>query len=363
MKHGRLSLVLASAVILKVWLQVAHCEILSTEQWSIAINSDIFAVPCVDEQTIYTGTRAGELIAIDLDGHVKWKRLMDFSEFTSATIDDDGTVYVPTRKGFCSVERDGAMRLFQLGSQSSPVSIGKDVLYATSVGSLFALSRNGALLWKVKLTEGWITPAIVGGGRVYSVAGGTLCAVNLDGAVLWRYQAEGWPLGTQPVLGSGRIIYFASGSAIYAIREDGTLKWRYQAERTIFSSPVVSSTGAIFFGDLGGNFYALSAGGDKLWQYKTPNIINSTATINSQGRVYVGSGDQCYAFSKDGRLLWTQKTGKLTDTAFVLSDAGKLYISNFYGVLHSIDVASGPDHNAWPVWRHNPRGTASIGAE
>ena len=183
-----------------------------TRKWAFGFDNPYelsFATPAIDVSgVIYITSEAfvgiSKIYAIDPDGSLKWKYEVEGARPVRASpaIGEDGTIYIATK----AISKEIPSRVIALapdGSElwhldiptihetpddvySSP-TVGADgtIYFGAETGWLYAVSREGTLIWDHKLIGiNWSGPAIIDDGTLY-VAGiddgmiytGALCAV------------------------------------------------------------------------------------------------------------------------------------------------------------------------------------------
>ena len=89
---------------------------------------------------------------------------------TIPVMDDDGTIYVSSRLGDLVALRDGELLWTLTGSGFSDVLIDRNnrLFVCSESGDLYALSKEGMVLWRVDLGERLVSsPILDQNGRCY----------------------------------------------------------------------------------------------------------------------------------------------------------------------------------------------------
>jgi hypothetical protein len=138
----------------------------------------------------------------------------------------DGTVYVPLGSGVTAVGSDGKRRW--TWRSSVPVyslALGRQgEIYALSEKTVYALGRDGALLWESAIETGPSAHLLVGqGGAIYVQTRGYLYRLTDTGVAKWRFKLD-HPAGTPAETESG-LILTQDGPKLYAIKPSGDLAW------------------------------------------------------------------------------------------------------------------------------------------
>ena len=140
--------------------------------WTYDAGESIDSSAAIADGTVYVGTYAGELLAIDLEtGTPRWTyQTGDFGIGESSPAVADGTVYIGDLSGVLhavSVQDGTARWTFQTDGEirSSPVLVGDHVLIGSYDGYLYGLSaRTGELAWQLE-TNNYVhaTPSVADG--------------------------------------------------------------------------------------------------------------------------------------------------------------------------------------------------------
>lgn len=153
------------------------------------------------------------------DGSIKWKSMLNgssnlYAETTSATLADDGTVYlgvsfVDQRKGY-----------------------------------LYAFDKDGTHKWRVQLdgTHVRSDPTIGKDGTIYVAAfwGYNLYAVNPDGTIKWTYPTAGGISASVSI--NYDAIYFGTTwghGSLYALNFDRSLRWKHDLYPAAYPTPIL----------------------------------------------------------------------------------------------------------------------------
>ena len=236
----------------------------------------------IDGDTLYIGTRAGDVRALDVaNGFTKW-----------------------------SFELQGDDKL--RGVYGAP-AVTEDAIYVGGYDSiLYALSHSGDLQWQEPVGGSIVGGPVVADGTVLVGAGdGVLYAFDVeDRSSRWTFET-GSRIWYSPVVNGGVVYLTSSDRKIYAIKlEDGSKVWEFETNGAIASTPVVSG-GSVYFGSFDAVFYALSAAtGKRQWQFDEGKNWYWGEALVTDDSVYVGSLDgNLYALDKStGDLRWTLAT-------------------------------------------------------
>jgi outer membrane protein assembly factor BamB len=233
--------------------------------WSLDLGQTrVMASPTVgSDGTIYLGTAAGQLVAVNADGTQKWSAATGPTIKSGPALGADGTIYMPT-----------------------------------SDGKMYAVSPQGQVKWSFDFGA-HLGPTPLDVSQPQGPGGG-------GGG------ASGVGSGASPTIGSDGTIYIGSNNSnMYAVSPDGSMKWLYEAERElagIWTTPALSADGSvIYFGANKGGVYAVNtADGSKRWQFSIYGSIYASSVLDSRGVLYTGTTIE-HLYANDaatGEMLW-----------------------------------------------------------
>lgn len=168
------------------------------------------SAPLLHDDGIYLPARRPELLALDLDGRLRWHFKTDQETWLDRT----------------------------------PLALGSLLVTAGSDGSVYALRRrDGALQWRQQIgpTQKRLSAPISDGQRLYvGAADGLYALAAEDGRILWYFATER-TMEAAPVLVGDTIYATCHDHHLYAIYTgDGTERWRYRTTRRIEVGPVLA---------------------------------------------------------------------------------------------------------------------------
>lgn len=349
----------------------------------------VIASPALSEDglTLYVGSADRFFYAINTeDGSEKWKLRLPAAIMDSATIDDDGTIYVPCANGalfaILDDETEGSFKWpspfrAQRPGLASPIITDDGTIYVGSTDNrLYALfPEDGAVMdgWPLIAANDVGTPVVATtseggeGDTIYFVSAGKLYGVSLEGNEQSVF-APGTSIHSIPAIGEdGSIFFGADNERVYALYSGGTsndLRWRFNTGENVSSSPVIGVRGDIYIGSESARLYCLTTNGVVRWSVSTKRPVHSALSIGADGTIYAGSDDRnMYAITPDGHVRWTFPTGGRVRSAAAIDSEGTLYFGStdkkIYAVLD--DAASESGENVWPMFRrdrhHSARAT------
>jgi len=208
----------------------------------------IITEPSVDDTgNVYVGSSDGSVLALDIEGKLKWKykindiAIEDLIFNKSIAVDNNGTIYFGVND------------------------------------YLFAINLNGELKWKISSID-------------YDTVSNSENIISASPAIAYD--------GT---------IYFGTdiSQSLYAINSDGILKWSFTTQARIDSSPAIDNNGSIFFGSQDCYLYALDLNGKLLWKFKASSAIIGSPVISRNKKVFFTDTRSVYSLNMDGSLNWT----------------------------------------------------------
>jgi outer membrane protein assembly factor BamB len=301
--------------------------------WTRSVNGSVWATPVIDDGTVYAGTLAGKLYAVDEEtGETEWK--FDADEPVFSLTASDNRVYVGTR---------------DRNSHDN---------YSHRRYPFYALDgSSGNVIWKTGLEEGVFASPAVTGNRVYvGDNNGTLHALNTsDGRTVWSFETEGDDfVQDDPLVKSGGVtsaptvsddtVYFGNYVGnVYAVnRSNGHRRWNYSIEgeptSTLIATSPAFADGTVYIGSYDNSLYALNAlTGDYQWSFPAEGQIKESSPVVAEDTVYFGSKDgYMYALdAADGGEVWSYYTGSDIHSSPAVSE-GSLYFTSLDGV-HAVE--------------------------
>lgn len=229
-------------------------------------------------------------------------------------------------------------------------------------GSIRAVSmRFGRVVWRHDTPHGRMasSPAVAGRELVYHTMDGHVFALDrADGRERFGFDV-GSPIESSPVVRGGVDFFGAWNGRVYALDlRTHRLRWSRNLGAKITSSAAIAG-GTLYIGDYAGRLWALSARtGATRWTAAVDGRIYGTPAV-AGGRVFVPSstGDSLTAFSTSGRKLWRVGTG-----GYVYSSPavwrGRVCFGSYDGYLYGVSAASG--RVLWRVWAGGPISGAAV---
>jgi eukaryotic-like serine/threonine-protein kinase len=316
-----------------------------TLQWTWDAGEPIESSAAISGNTVFVGTQAAELVALDLQtGKLRWRHKVKDGIGESSPSVFEGIVYIGDLSGmFHAVNAADGKPLWTFLTEaeirSSPVVTGDRVLIGSYDGNLYCLARRtGKLLWKFN-TPSYVhgTPLIVSGVAYIAGCDETFHGIRIaDGQEVVEFPSGGYT-GASPALSGALAIYGTFAEQVVAVdpRTKRTV-WTYDPPSPFpfYSSAAVAGERLV----LGGRdklVHCLNVKtGKPLWTFATRGRVDSSPAV-AGSTVYIGSNDKkLYALSLDsGRKMWEFETGGAV-TASPAIAAGRLAIGSQDGRVY-----------------------------
>ena len=303
---------------------------------------------------------------------VKWTFSTGDRIYGSASIGEDGTVYIGTNDRYpwtdsklYAIYPNGTERwhwsppphnTFNFIDSTPAIASDGTIYVGCRDGRLYALYPNGTEKWDFYAHPWWwrkgfdlTSPAIGSDGTIYIGNNNhRLYAINPDGTERWNYKTKG-AIRSSPAIADDGTIYVGSyDKKLYAINPDGTLKWKYSTCRWIVSSPAIADDGTIYVGSYDKKLYAINPDGTLKWKYRTGSYIKSSPAIAADGTIYVGSNDRnLYAVNPNGTLKWKYPVSCRVISSPAIDVDETIYVGSYDRNLYAIN----PDGSL--LWKYN----------
>ncbi|CAN5257894.1 hypothetical protein BH11ACT3_BH11ACT3_21120 [soil metagenome] len=233
---------------------------------------------------------------------VKWVRHLDGNLTPGPVIGVDGSILAATNSGILHAldpatgdDRwtfDGDS-VYGSDLSTSPSVLGDGtVLWPGPAGTLFALDRDGQLLWTEQFSGQVLSPAIGGLNRVYVAdLNGQVDAFEIANGIhrrLWSIQTGGINYAS-PSIGPDGTIYAAAGNDLVAIADLGdtaVVRWRFGTSQLVEVSNGVSESGVVVLGTNDDHQFGVDSHGSKVWELKIDAYAYSSSAVRPDGLAY-----------------------------------------------------------------------------
>ena len=248
------------------------------------------STPALDGESLYAMFDSGDLLALDHDGAVKWKKNFN-------------TDYGPINNGhdFGSSLRQSADTLYAFVNHVGP-------------SYLVAIAKNdGVTRWKVDLPSegGWNTPVLTeAAGKptlLVQRQGGVAAYDPASGKLLWEDLRQFSRENAIPSLSVSRgiaVVPSLAKGGTWAFKLDSPKQplWNAKAATNAFSSPLLTAKRAYFVNSVGALFAVDLETGRDLWSTRLPATTWASALL-SRDRVYFFTGDGATLIFRDSDTI------------------------------------------------------------
>ncbi len=316
-----------------------------------------------DNSVIFqTGLNKSRLYKLTSSGNMEWfYPINEIASGATPLILVDTTIVVSTYTGGKIVALNNAGEekwIYDTGNYitTKGMNIGIDgtIYFVDSTQTLFALNKNGNLVWKIKLESSSFgnfyssTLAFSSDGNTLYVTGhlSSIYAVNIrQQAIKWSYGDPNWIISSPLVDFHGNIyLYgtpaeFAGLLKIIKLNRDGKVDWEYSTPNNNFSflfEPTMDYNGNIYFGGGTDTLYSIDYSGNLRWKVdfgeEFSASISSPLLCDGQNHIYFSIlkyyGTEQFkilSIGDDGKLIWQTQwlEGRTSDSPAL--GAGCLY--------------------------------------
>ena len=207
--------------------------------WSLELGESIDSSAAIVDGTVYVGTYAGEVVALDLTtGAIKWRYQasdrMGIGESSPAV--GHGLVFVGDLAGVVhAIDADQGTKVWSFATQgeikSSPVLAEGRVLVGSYDGFLYGLTaQSGELEWQLE-TDNYVhaTPAIFNGIAYFGGCDETFHGVRIVDGVEVVSVSAGAYTAASPVISNGHAYFGTFDNEVVGLDLDThDILWRYE---------------------------------------------------------------------------------------------------------------------------------------
>ena len=265
--------------------------------------------------TIYITTRLNEVIAVDKDGTMKWRKKLNTIPISTPVIEGD-SLYVITNdnKLYVLDTEDGRIKWISYGNvkdsailgSANPVIYGDYVIASYSSGELFILNKNtGETVFNLNLTGKYMifsnfeltdidsTPAVKDGILIATANNGITVAIDLETMkVMWKHNLASL---TNVIIDEDLVFLITTDNTMVCLNlVDGKINWFKELDRY---RDMINKKDMIFYRSIAlinGKLYAFN----NINQYKIINPLNGELedTVDTLFMLY------SIPYSLDGKL-------------------------------------------------------------
>ncbi|MFH1860065.1 MAG: PQQ-binding-like beta-propeller repeat protein, partial [bacterium] len=310
-------------------------------RWRKHIRGYISGQPVVDQSgKIYFGSSEGMFFAIKPDDNESSINLGSGVDSTCA-LGQSGAIYALCKDGsLCALDKETLRIKWKYStnipcSWASPAVSSDEIIYfGTDDGNLYAIDKDGKLLWNVLLGASIrSTPAIDKSGTIYvSSTLGSLYAITPDGKIKWEKGIRVSPFSSPCISPDGDIYVATLDNSLAAITPDGSINIT-KVNSSIYSLPAFGHNQEIYIGTEDGLCIITSNG---IQQVPTGNIFRSHPIVDAKGVVFVASrSGNIYAVLPDGKIKWRYQIG-ITPCPMSLGPGDTLYVGDRKGDVYGL---------------------------
>ena len=237
--------------------QVVAVEPSGTVRWKANIGHTITPVLVGADGTVYATDDSGTLTALNgADGSVRFTRTnVSNGDWTTPAMASDGTMYMAYGNVTAMSATGNLLWQVPLQGSISGVALGPDgTLYvpffgdatAGTTGGVRALDpATGATRWKVNFADDgeWL-PAVAGDGTIYQPGVFALYAIDKNGKLLWVFPVGDY-IGGVSLGGDGTIYVSGRDENLYALNPDGSVAWTLQVGMAA-RPPAIGADGTLY---------------------------------------------------------------------------------------------------------------------
>jgi outer membrane protein assembly factor BamB len=277
-------------------------------KWRVPLGERSYSTPCVaDDGTIYVGSDAKKLRAIEPRGAVLWTIETDGEADTAPLITPDGLVVFAAGSTLYGARRGGdvAWRYAAKGKIFTAPALGPSglVFFGAQDDRVYAVrASNGQLAWSTELgadVDGG--PSIGDAGEIFvGTDGGEVVRLDDSGAVTWRTNVGGFVRGALAVARNGDVLAGVYGPSPRQVRLDGKaggLRGAFPIQGTgarefgVHGGAVEDADGTLFFGAQDDRVYGVDVDGRSTFLFATNGDVDAPITLLDDGAIVVASDD------------------------------------------------------------------------
>jgi outer membrane protein assembly factor BamB len=275
-------------------------------RWSAPLGDRVYSTPLVaDDGTIYAGTDAKKLVALDPRGTVKWRLDVDGEADTSPAFGGGGTVVFAAGSAVYAARRGGdlAWRFATRGKVFTAPAVTADgtVIVGAQDHRVYAIDPSGALAWSTDLgadVDG--AAAIADDGAIFvGTDAGEVVRLDARGTIVWRCSTFGFVRGTLSIARDGDVLAGTYGPVprVLRITPSGVVRGAFAIQGTgarefgIHGAPLEDAAGTLFFGAQDDAVYAIARDGTLRFRFETRGDVDAPLTMLTDGSLVIGSED------------------------------------------------------------------------
>jgi outer membrane protein assembly factor BamB len=255
-------------------------------------------------------------------------------------IGPDGTIYFVMNTGFAAVTQDGEIKWSITDNHVRPwggVSISADsIIYGPGRG-FRAFREDGTMLWE-RFPDKWFNytrPLIGIDGTIYTKCStdGTVYALNKNGTVLWELN-NGRGAGHLAASPDGNTIYAPGDNhTLYALdAATGAIEWFVETGLPLYRGPSVDNQGNIYYPGADRNsdwfIFSLTPSGTIRWQHQVHRNKGKNwagIQIDHSGYIYTG-WNSFLSLDYEGHLRYRLYPGISPESPPFIDGSDRIYL-------------------------------------
>ena len=282
--------------------------------WTVSLGGRAYATPTVGpDGTVYAGSDAKLLLAIDPAGKIRWKLELQGEADTGILLVGGGDLVVAAGSHVYRVHPDGTVVWrFDAGRKvfTSPARTSKDgVVFGAQDHNAYGLGPDGKQLFKVDLgadVDG--SPVIDEHGTVFfGTDGGAIAAIDVRGGTRWIRALPGYVRGTLSLARNGDVLggMYGPTPGVVRLNPDGRPVGRFSIDGTgarefgVHGAPLEDDSGALFFGAEDDKVYAIGPDGAVLGTVERGDDVDAPLTLLPPSDLVVASDDGTVALYRE----------------------------------------------------------------
>jgi outer membrane protein assembly factor BamB len=323
-------------------------------KWKVSISPQFFY-----DHPLMVTAEGNLIVSVDqniraLDGQTgaqiwfsEWSSLMgNYSLFDPPALGADGMLYCAPKSGGTG---DGFLAVI---SSKTGQLVQQINLFRRDPHSL-VIGPNGSIFVRDRI-------------KYFTGADEALVAFAKNGTILqkqWELNLKDWAAYSLAVGADGTIYLGEKRSELRAIiGNTGLPRWEFKTTGTIITRPIISARQQVIIGTEE-NLIAIDAEtGVRAWETRFELAATPVAAAN--GKIYATANDgRIYGLdSSTGDVEWSSDVMSVPNQPVALGNNGTLYIAATDGQLIAMRADAGAKlaATAWPAWRQNGRGTATV---
>ena len=285
--------------------------------WIVPLGGRAYATPAVGpDGTVYAGSDAKRLFAIDPAGKVRWKLELQGEADTAILLVGGNDLVVAAGPHVYRVHPDGTVVWrFDAGRKvfTAPARTAKDgLVFGAQDHNAYGVGADGKLVFKVDLgadVDG--SPVVNEDGTAFfgtdGPDGGAIAAIAAGGELRWKTKLPGYVRGALSLARNGDVLggMYGPTPAVIRLAPDGHPVGRFAVAGTgakefgVHGAPLEDETGALFFGAEDDRVYAVGSDGTLMWTVDRGDDVDAPLTLLAPSDLVVASDDGTVALYRE----------------------------------------------------------------